>query len=703
MITISREQKILITDDSEINRSILADILENEYEIIEAENGVQAVAALQKYNVELALVLLDIVMPEMDGFGVLEAMNEHHWIEDIPVIMISAETKSSYVERAYGLGVCDFINRPFDALVVHRRVMNTILLYAKQKKLIGLLGEQLIEKERNNNMMIDILSHIVEFRNGESGQHVRHVHVLTDMLLRRLIQKTDQYGISSSEISLISTASALHDIGKIAIDEKVLNKPGRLTDEEFAIMKTHSRIGADMLEGIPIYQNEQLVTYAYEICRWHHERYDGRGYPDGLKGDEIPISAQVVAMADVYDALTSERVYKKAFTHEKAVQMILNGECGTFNPQILECLMDISGRIQKELNSEAPAQMDQRDMNNMVQEMMHHEELTASERTLLLLEREREKYTFFAAMSQEIQFEYNVSPPMTIMAPWGAERLGIEETIMDPYNDPRVTRLSSQKDWKEMARMLRETTPEDPIIRYDCKICCKGEFRWHRIVARAMWSPDDVPEYQGAIGEATDIQDSRQMLDTLRRKASHDALSGLLNHASAKELIIQRMAEQPEGQYALVIFDLDHFKQANDTYGHKFGDEVIKFTAAKLEQCTRNMDIAARVGGDEFLIFLDYQNDVEPIISRIFYSLTGSYEDFSISLSMGVAKSEMVGMDYDKLFRSADQALYAVKRSGRGQYRYYDESMHEMFSAISTIDSDQDEQAEQDGGNSQDE
>ena len=324
MERIAERQKILIVDDSEMNRAILSDMLDGEYDILEAENGKEGVAMLQQHSQEISLVLLDIVMPEMDGFGVLSMMNKNHWIEDIPVIMISAERGSSHIERAFELGITDFISRPFDGLIVHRRVVNTILLYAKQKRLTSMVAEQIFEKEHRSSLMIDILSHIVEFRNGESGMHVRHVHTLTETMLQTLVQKTDRYHISPTDISVISTASALHDIGKIAIPEEILNKPGRFTPEEFAVMKTHSTVGADMLEALPYYQDEPLVRAAYQICRWHHERWDGRGYPDGLKGDDIPISAQIVALADVYDALTSVRVYKPAYTHEQAVAMILS-------------------------------------------------------------------------------------------------------------------------------------------------------------------------------------------------------------------------------------------------------------------------------------------------------------------------------------------------------------------------------------------
>ena len=239
------------------------------------------------------------------------------------------------------------ISRPFDSKVVFQRVLNTIKLYAKQRRLISLVTDQIYEKEKNSRLMVGILSQIVEFRNGESGLHVRHINVLTEMLLARLVQKTGKYHLSWSEQYLIALASALHDIGKIGIDEKILNKPGKLTAEEFEIMKSHTLIGASMLESLDAYQDEVLVRIAIQICRWHHERYDGSGYPDGLKGDEIPISAQVVSIADVYDALVSERVYKKAFSHEKAIEMIQSGECGVFNPLLLECLLEIQDKIKE--------------------------------------------------------------------------------------------------------------------------------------------------------------------------------------------------------------------------------------------------------------------------------------------------------------------------------------------------------------------
>lgn len=344
-----QKQQILVVDDSELNRGILIEMLKEEFDIIEAENGKEAVDKIRKYGKKLSVVLLDIVMPVMDGFEVLSVMNRNHWIEDIPVIMISSEESEGFIRKAFNFGVSDYISRPFDCDIVYQRVFNTIKLYAKQRRLMTLVSDQILEKEKNNQMMVEVLSQIVEFRNEESGLHVLHIKILTEMLLEYLVQKTDKYELSPDECHMIATASAFHDIGKIGIDEKILNKPGKLTPEEFEQIKQHTLIGASMLDKMDRYKDEPLIKIAYQICRWHHERYDGRGYPDGLLGEEIPISAQIVSIADVYDALISERAYKKAFSHEKALEMIVNGECGTFNPLLLETLVEIQPKLKEKM------------------------------------------------------------------------------------------------------------------------------------------------------------------------------------------------------------------------------------------------------------------------------------------------------------------------------------------------------------------
>ncbi len=344
MSTTNQKNKILIADDAELNRSMLALMLGDQYDFVFATNGAEAVNML-KTDEDIDLILLDLNMPEMDGFDVLRVMNDNHWIEEIPVIIISAEDSIEFMTQAYQLGVTDYINRPFRALVVQRRVENTLLMYQNRKKLIHLVEKQIYEREKFNSSMINIFSNIIELRNHESGSHTLNVQIITNLLLHRLSEITNRYNLTKSNISLISSLSALHDIGKIKIPEEVLNKPGKLTDEEWELMKTHSIEGDKILSSAALDQTSKFVRTARSICRWHHEKYDGKGYPDGLSGDDIPISAQVVSLADVYEALTSVRCYKDAFSHEKALDMILNGECGAFNPLLLQALKDISDEL----------------------------------------------------------------------------------------------------------------------------------------------------------------------------------------------------------------------------------------------------------------------------------------------------------------------------------------------------------------------
>lgn len=348
----SGKVNVLVVDDTEINRTILSSILSNEFNVIEADGGQACIDALERYGSRISLVLLDIVMPGVDGFGVLKYMTMNHLLEDIPVITITEDESEETMYKAYEMGVSDFINRPFDAKVVYKRVTNTVNLNQKQRRLVNSISGEILEKEKNNHILVDILAQVTEFRGGVGREHITNINRITELLLLQLMEKTSKYGLTKKDAYLISTASALHDIGKVEIDSRILNKPGRLTPEEFEVIKTHTVAGAEIIDKIHKYSNEPLVKYAHEICLYHHEKYDGKGYPCGLKGDDIPISAQVVSLADVYDALTAKRPYKEAFSSEKAIQMILNGECGQFNPLLVECLLEIKDLLKKDGNGE---------------------------------------------------------------------------------------------------------------------------------------------------------------------------------------------------------------------------------------------------------------------------------------------------------------------------------------------------------------
>lgn len=525
-------EKILIVDDSEMNREILTDMLGEEYEILEACNGKEAISVMNKQNTEISLVLLDMVMPEMNGIEVLDVMRKNSWLSDTPVIMISAEDSDTVIHKAYELGVTEFIRRPFDQLIVRRRCQNVIGLYAKQRKLMGLFADQFYEREKESKMMIDILAHIVEFRNNECGMHVVNVQTYTNILAEAMAEKTDKYGLDTDKISLITKTAALHDVGKICIPDAILNKPGRLTDEEFKIMKSHSAVGSEMLADLPFHKEEPLVKMAYAVARWHHERWDGRGYPDGLAGDDIPIEAQLVSLADVYDALTAERCYKKAFSHATALEMITKGECGSFNPLLIECLNERAEqmRLVKEGGAELNAEYDVREF---AKELLKSDALYSSDRLLHLLEYEKMKNRFFEGITGGCSFEYNVNSKMLTISENAAKVLGVEETIIDPVHNEQLIGVFGQEKLRELSAAFRSLPPENPVTQFNfheiettktdgeepaklfritdtnensIKAPANTKYTTYKLVCRATFTIAEPQRYTGVIGKLVPLE-----------------------------------------------------------------------------------------------------------------------------------------------------------------------------------------------------
>lgn len=347
-------KQILVVDNSPPNRRILSDMISDDFEVLEAIDGKKCMKFLKEYGTGISLILLDIDIPEPDGIEILSEMNRLNYIDDIPVIIITEDAAEANIRKAFSLGAADCICRPYDSKVVMQRICNTVKLYSKQRRLVSIITRQLSENENNSRIMLDVLSGILGRKNGESAMHIQHIRKITAMLLERLILKTDKYGLSWHDCEMISEAAVLHDIGKIETDGKILNKPGALTRKEREEVQKHTVIGEEMIKkgAETSIKDEPMLEIAAKICRSHHERYDGKGYPDGLSGEEIPIAAQVVALADVYDALVSKRVYKEAYSGEKALDMILSGECGSFNPLIVECLCDISDKLTEDIYSQ---------------------------------------------------------------------------------------------------------------------------------------------------------------------------------------------------------------------------------------------------------------------------------------------------------------------------------------------------------------
>lgn len=659
---------ILIVDDSEINREILCEILQDQYDLIQATNGLEAIEKLNKQIDQIDLLLLDNFMPVMTGLEVLQIMKDRQWNKRVPTIMISAATEPEFIETAYDYGVFDFISRPFNFSVVQHRVENTILVFSKQKKLESLVEHEVQEKGRQSDMLINVLAHTVEFRNGESGQHILNVRRITQLLLKRLIEIDPQVQLTKQQIQKIALASSLHDIGKISIDDAILNKPGKLTPEEWEIMKRHTIVGEELLQHVPKYQNDELIRYAREIARSHHERYDGKGYPDGLKGDEIPITAQVVAMADVYDALTAKRAYKEAFSHEKAIQMIVNGECGTFNPLLLKCLQDKEAAL-KSTKEEHPFESE-----DEIEEYSPADLEIEREEYLTL---DKAKTEFFTTHSQEVRYYISLNPPILTFSHLAANRFALPEVILEPAHSEALGKYIDKKTLEYIVDKLSQLTIDHSDFELELQFGLEEERRWWYQKIRALFNKEG--EKIGYVGIQFDIDDEMKRRQHLEDTASHDTLTGLLYKRYAKERIEKQWVKSQSNHFALAVLDLDHFKEANDNYGHEFGDLVLKELANRLLANTRSEDIVARIGGDEFMIIFKYNTHIETIVRRVFDSVQKEpFSKFPIRLSMGVASTQNLPKDFPVLFEKADEMLYKAKRNGRnGLYIYQGEGDEE--------------------------
>lgn len=514
------KNKILIIDDSNFNCELLSAILGNEYTYDFVYDGYKALEKLSKEN-DIDIILLDINMPKISGLEILEILNKQNIISKIPVIIISSENDNNFIQKAYELGASDYITRPFSNIVVKHRVRNTLMLYSTQKRLMNLVEAQIYEREKTNNAMISIFSNIIELRNHESKSHTLNVQTITSLLFHQLT-KSNQYNISENDISLISTLAALHDIGKIKIPESILNKPGKLTNEEWKIMKKHTLDGEEILLEANIDQNSKFMHIARDICRHHHEKYDGLGYPDGLKGDDIPLSAQVVSLADVYDALTSDRCYKKAYSHEEAIQMILNGECGAFNPILLDCLKKIEPQLKKGFSKNQKNYDYHNESIHIANEILAKNNLPIDNITVNKLESEKEKRLFFEENSSTgIQFEYN-KPLHTLRIVNNYEEKNRIQTL---YTNFHQIKLLSEKDAITLYKKIKTLTKQNNSFEMLVLLKINNTYLWHKLKILTLWQTND-DSYFEILGQFTNIND-QVLCNGLNHLSKNEELSSI--------------------------------------------------------------------------------------------------------------------------------------------------------------------------------
>lgn len=437
--------------------------------------------------------------------------------------------------------------------------MNTVLLHTKKQQLMSVLADRFYRQEKNTELMVDILGHAVECRSGEGGTHMTHVILVTGLLLQCPVGKTDRYHLEREDIEAIRVASGLHDIGKLQIPEEILTKPLSLTPEEYEIVKRHTQIGAKLITDLPIYQNERLVKYAIEICSWHHERWNGEGYPDGLKGDAIPIAAQVVSVADVYDALTSERCYKEALSHEKSMRMIHSGECGSFNPLLLECLDEIAVRLQKELSVVLHLDQGHSEARRTVEELYASRSEDSTTRVAIQLEEERGKRQFFSELTDELWFEYTTNPDAIALSASASKRTGLPKVVVDLAGSADFLAVVGTKTLDEIRGWAETATIDETYFETEAEIRLDGAMHWCKLAIMVTWSSTEAGRYNSLLGIIRDIDKSYRHLSDVQQALPHESAQALTPMMSGTaDDVLHVSKEQVDGLLAGYrrIFDI---------------------------------------------------------------------------------------------------------------------------------------------------
>lgn len=669
----TEKPEILIVDDIEINRALLGEIFQNSCQVVEAAGGRQALEALRKNAVRFSVVLLDLVMPEVDGFQVMAAMKELGLIGKLPVVMITAETSDWIMRKGYDLGAAEIINKPFSPSIVRRRIHNVMEQYAYRNKLENLVSEQtdeLREQARklreNSAQMIDTLSTIIEFKNMESSQHIYNIRTITKLLLTELCMRHGDYGLTPQEIENISEAAAMHDIGKIAIPDEILNKPGKLTKEEYEIMKTHCQKGCEILERLSKVQNLAYFDYCYEICRHHHERFDGKGYPDGLVGNETPIWAQAVSLADVYDALTSKRVYKEAYSGDKAAKMIMAGECGAFNPVLMDTLTALLPVLKSGKGTE-DVQVGRQELSPAPVPLPGRNE---ESRLIGALELERDKYLTIAGMSEEALLEYNGELDILYLSPKLMALTGLNHEIKRFQMFIGKSKAVNGEDLDKVFAGMDGLTPKNRTCSFEIQLNLdRAGFAWYRLELYGVFGDQAAGPCRHYIGKLQNIETEIQRDLRKFMQARIDLLTGLLNRDSMMGKISAAIQKQPEQAAAVCLVDLDQFQAINDAFGRNLGDNVLKRVANHLRDGLDQDCLVGRVGGDEYMLFFPQaENDqaLEARLRQLQHKLSDHFINIGLTASVGVALYPKDGKDVDGLFQRADKALFYAHRMGKG-------------------------------------
>jgi len=645
----------------------IGEMLKDSYIIIANEDINEAIDSLRVYGIQAALIILDTNIKNGKTGHILELIDSTYISRHTPIVLVCTENNMDIINRAVNIGAVDFIERPFNSEKIQQEIKSIISYSERVKKLKSDLYEEALQNEKGINVIANVVSHILEFKNRESELHVHNVRLMAELLANEVQKRGISNAIDKRKIHLFGLASALHDIGKLKIPDEVINKPGKFTKEEYDIMKEHSIKGAEMLRGIGVDIDGDLYRFAYNICRWHHERYDGSGYPDGIEGDNIPIEAQIVSIVDAYDAMTSERVYKPPMTHEEAIESIKNGECGAFNPKLIECIIETE--VLQYVKSGA---MRESEGDNQYSNTEYRRE------QLEVVDKRHKNQAFYAEMSMEIRFEYYKEKDVLYISRYGANKLGLGNIVEKPRKSDKLNAIFKNLDIKELFEEV-DNTDGDENITLNRELRCDGtfgeEYRWHRIVIRKMYNEG---MYTGFIGIAIDIDEETRKIEQMRISTSTEYLTGAYTREAGERIIKDEIRAKYESdgeskELALAVFDIDDFKDINNKHGHPFGDCILKDIVKKTKESIRYKDIVVRMGGDEFIILLKYDYGVQDIIERVHSQIASNYRGIDVSISMGIVTTEHIKerMTYESMYLYADKAMYSVKNNGKGSYMFY--------------------------------
>lgn len=717
---------ILIVDDIEMNRAILSELLKDKYKILEADNAYDVVALAEQNMDKIAVILLDIIMPNKDGIEALRKLKDFGITNVIPTVLMSAEFNDEAILNEHEYGACDIIEKPFDPHAVLRRIDNLVELYEQKNKLEQLLKKQAtylmqqndrIQRQQDtinnmNNTMLDTLSTVIEYRDVESGKHVHRIRKFTEILLRVVAEKCPEYNLTESKINLIVSASSIHDIGKIAIPDSILLAPRRLTYDEFRIMKEHTTKGCEILNLLDLQEKNEYFQYCYEICRYHHEKWDGMGYPDGLRGDDIPICAQVVSVADCYDALTSDRPYKAGIPHKQAAEMIKSGACGAFSEKLMECFNLVlpqfeelakiyadKAHIDKERQTEgslnAADKMLKKNFSDTAMSIyanMGREELIGA--------LERQKQVARETHERDCQIFYRIND-LVFECDLKHDNFYVRKGDWDKmYNyypknyTEAVTMMSSSchpDDVVAFNKIFRLSNVQRAVERGKEKLEFDGRFiqdknsyRWYRCIVIPFCEDGKLRKLYCC---ASKISEKNAENGDDRYNDQHDNLTGLWNVNYLRKAVDDYLMHSgKDGMHVLISIDIDDFKALNFATNTTFGDEVLCKIAEKLKEHFKTNSLVSRIGSDSFVVFLrdcfdikEVLNSVEELYNSMHMSFDYLLTKQNVSVSIGVAQYPADGTSFTELMNNADFATEMSKLRGKDMYLFYNKEMRKSF------------------------